>query len=255
MSAPEVPDVAVVRPDPARAIHGAEIFCEQCGVLTPHRILRLDPAPLGGRPGPIQGIAKCRHCRWTHRFRAEPERAVEVAEVLSDGPRSVASRRRLPAAAEVEVGRPLTDPKVRVRRIERKDGVAVRTARADQIATLWVTPDGPARVPVSIVEGRRTVATWLVVPPERPIEVGATIEIDERSYEVRGLRARGRTWRESGEVFPAGEVQRVYVGRTVSPPAGRSAWSRERPTPRAFDSSTSRSGRSRSSPGVSRNRG
>ena len=238
---------------PAAAVHAAEIFCDACGRTTPHRILRVDPR---SSPGGVRGIARCRTCRWTHPFSSAPEPEVSVARIFSDGPVSEAGRVTLPANAELEVGStvPATVPPVRVLRIDRKVGGPARSARADEIATLWVAPDRGAMVPVSIVEGRRTRSARLTMTPDRLLGVSGTIEVEGIPLVIVGLRARGRTWKEPGDEFHAREVDRVYARRQLIPPAGSSDWSRSRERPIVRESSTSRPARSRSSPGVRRTR-
>lgn len=238
---------------PATAVHSAEIFCDACGRTTPHRILRVDPRSSSGG---VRGIARCRTCRWTHPFSSAAEPTVTVARILSDGPMSVAGRVTLPARAELEVGSavPASSPPVRILRIDRKVGGPARSARAEEIATLWVAPDRGALVPVSIVEGRRTRSARLSMPPDRRLGVHGTIEAEGIPLVIVGLRARGRTWKEPGDEFFAREVDRVYARRQLIPPAGRSDWSRSRERPMVRESSTSRSARSRSSPGTRRTR-
>lgn len=91
-----------------------------------------------------------------------------------------------------------------------------------------------------------------MVPPDTPIEVGASLQLEERTVTVVGIRAKGSTWRRPGDRFVAGEVMRVYARREAMPPAGRSDWSRSREMPSSRTSSTSMSFRRRSSPGVRR---
>lgn len=204
----------------------------------------------------MSGLARCGTCRWVHRFGSAAPSTVEVGQVLSEGSRSTPSRVRLPAGRRVQVGSRLPEqPRpVVVRRIERHDRASVPEARAEEIATVWVTADEGAVLAVSVVEGRRTRTVRLPTPPETRLAVGDSLEVEGRSLVIVGLRALGRTWKSPGDAFAAREVQRVYGRRTVSPPAGRSDWSRDRESPSSFASSTSRAARSRSSPGVSRNR-
>ncbi|MCI4340623.1 MAG: hypothetical protein L3J73_05095, partial [Thermoplasmata archaeon] len=70
MPEPPAPAEAPHVGDP-RAVHSAEVFCENCQRPTAHRILRLDPPATRGTVGTLQGIARCRECRLTHRFRTE----------------------------------------------------------------------------------------------------------------------------------------------------------------------------------------
>ena len=236
----------------AQAVHSAEILCEVCGRPTPHRILRLDPLASGERTGPIQGIARCRECRTTHRFRAEPARSLDVAVVLSNGPTSTRSKARLPLGQSLRVGEvaDVGGAPLRVLRLDRTDGRSVREARVRELATVWATSELTPSVAVSIVEGRRTRSVRVTLPPDQRVEVEGPFEVEGRSYVVTAVRARGRTWRLAPDGFPAGEVDRVYVRRRATPPAGRRDWTREREIPSSSASSISRSARSRSSPGV-----
>lgn len=237
----------------AGAVHYAEIYCDACGRPTGHRILRTDrPTRAGG----VRGLARCRECRLTHPFVSTVEATVTFARILSDGPISEASQISLPASTPLELDTPVPSiaPAVRVLRIDRKDGASVPAARADEVATIWLAPDRGTTVPISIVEGRRTRSVRLPAPPDRSFAVGDPIEVEGLRLVIVGLRARGRTWREMGEGFAARAVDRIYARRQVIPPAGRSDWSRSRESPRSFASSTSRSGRVRSSPGARRTR-
>lgn len=242
---------------PARtppAVHAAEIYCEHCGRPTEHRVLRLDPSRASG-DATIQGVARCRECHLTHPFRSEAERTIEVKEVVSEGPRSRSEVVRLPERQRLQVGSGVPGHGHLIHKIDRKDGRSVSEARAEQVATLWVTSDSAARVPVSIVEGRRTHSVVLVLPSDRVLEVGAPVTVEARTYTVRAIRAQRRTAHEPGTRFPARLVERVYAGRTAMPPAGSSDWTRDRERPSDDASSTSSAGRSRSSPGETKNRG
>jgi len=254
----------MVEPDAAAAPGGrgsaprlfaATLFCEMCDDLTPHRILRMDPTRRAGS-GPVQGTARCRVCQWTHRFESRPPERVEVAQIVSAGRTSVRSRVELPAHVRVQVGSavPGSDEPLRVRRIDTRSGDRVIGTLSDDVETLWVVRDEGAVVPVSIVEGRFTRATRLVVPPTTLFEVGGRVTADGTALDIVALRARGKTWRLPGDAFPAEDVQRLYGRRTERPPAGSRPWSSGRGRPSSFASSTSRSPRSRSSPGVRRNR-
>jgi uncharacterized Zn finger protein len=238
-----------------KQLRSATLYCESCRTSTAHRILRWDRrSSVSGRRG--SGTGRCRVCGWTHPFDLEIPGEVSIAVIGSEGPTSERASVRVSSAAELSVGGalPYSTPDQRIRRIDRHDRQSVERARASEIATVWLVPNRPRAVPVSILEGARTrPARW---SPASDVEVGvgSEIRVDGRSLEVVALRARGRTWRREGDRFRAGELQRIYGRRTVSPPAGRSDWSRVRASPRSRESSFSRSARSRSGPGVSRNR-
>lgn len=240
-------------------IWSATLLCDNCGEETPHRILRLDRG-VRTAAGRIRGVARCRVCRWTHPFDATPPARVEVALVLSDGATSQRSHVALPEHRRLEVGSDLPESTgsvrgpVRIQRIDTRDGRQVRVAAADEVATLWVVRDVGAIVPVSIVEGRRTRAARLIVPPDTRYAVGKPVRVEGALLEIVALRAHGKTWRREGDTFDARDVQRIYGRRTAMPPAGRRDWRNVRVRPSSFASSTSRSDRSRSSPGTSRTR-
>lgn len=232
-------------------VHAATLLCENCGRSTVHRILRWDPRsfPHGKR---TQGVARCRECGWTHPFDLARRPEVEVTEIVSKRSVSTRERVRLATLARLAVGDtvPGSAPPLRVRRIELKSGGAASEARAGDVATLWVTADEGLSVPVSILEGARTRPARWAVAPDVTVAVGAEVRVEGSPIEVVAIRAAGRTWRHPGDQFQAGEVQRVYGRRTVSPPAGRSDWRRGRGRPSSRTSSFSRSSRSRSGPGV-----
>jgi uncharacterized Zn finger protein len=247
-------------PDPPRAardsathVLAGTLYCEMCDALTPHRLLRTDP---GGRGGAVRGTARCRVCQWTHRFESRPPARVEVARIVSAGKTSERSRIELPAHTRLQVGSgiPGSEEPFRIRRIDTHAGTRVRTAWTEEAATLWVVRDEGAVVPVSIVLGRLTRASRLLLPPDTILEVGGRVTVEGIRLDVVALRARGRTWRRPGDTFAADEVQRLYGRRTEIPPAGRRDWSTGRGRPSSFESSTSRAPRSRSSPGVNRTR-
>lgn len=237
---------------PAPAIHTAEIYCEQCGRETTHRILRLAPTS-GGAPTTLQGVARCRTCHLVHPFRSEAGRTVEVAVVVSEGATSSRHLLRLPSDRRLQVGSAVPGRDHWIRKIEDRARRSVPEAPARDVATLWVTPGGAARVPLAIVEGRRTRSGFLDLPPEATLVVGETVTFEGRTYAIRALRSLGRTVHGPGASAPARLVTRLYAGATVSPPGGSSDWSRDRETEADRASSTSRSARSRSSPGEMRN--
>ena len=233
-------------------VHSATIACEVCGRETSHRILRI----ARHRDGAVDGLARCRECRTTHPFRSVPAKVQAVRTVVSTGARSTSTSLELDPASPVHRGDtlPVSPHPLEVRRIESRRGRDVESARPDEIETLWVIPRGPLRIPVSIVEGRRTLPSIVEALPETRLEVGQSIVAEGRSLEIVAIRARGSTWRLGGDGFPAGDVQRLYTRRAVNPPAGRRDWSRSRGSPSSWASSTSRAARSRSSPGVRRAR-
>ncbi len=238
-------------PDPG-ALRGGLIFCENCGAETLHRVLKA----ASHRSARVEGLARCNDCRWTHPFTILRPSSSTIRQITSVGPNSKASSLALPGTERLQVGQRVPDsiPPVRILRIDARTGRTVSSERVDRIAAVWVTPDEGASVPVSIVEGRRTRPARVTLPPQTPLTVGAGILVDGDRLFIAALRARGHTWRREGDSFEATEVQRVYGRRTSIPPAGSSDWRRERDIPSSRARSISRSSRSRSRPGVNRNR-
>jgi uncharacterized Zn finger protein len=235
-----------------RGLHSAELTCETCERPTRHRVLRVMRDRRTRYARVVEGIARCSQCRWTHPFLLEIPDELVVPAVVSNGARSVAISVRLSAAQRLQVGSRVPDrvPPLRILRMDLLSGARTTHATAREVATLWLTPDGPRPIPVSLVLGAKTAVTRTEIPPDQFIEVGGTLQVAGGTMRVTGLRARNRTWSHVGDRFPAGEVARVYTRRTESPPAGSNRWSRSRETPSMRTISSSRSERSRSSPGV-----
>jgi len=236
-------------------LFGASLWCENCGAMTDHRILRLAPGSARGSDH-LSGTARCRQCKWTHRFSVRPPPVVEIGEVVSEGPRSLHQRIRIRPTVRVEVGRPLLggpEPAT-VQRITTRSGSSVASARAQEVATVWVTRGVGAVVRVSVVEGARTWTDRLTLPARTRLTVGEPIHLHDQTVRVVALRARGKTWRFPAESFEASEVQRVYARRSDRPPAGSQRWSIGRGSPSSRARVTSTSERSRSGPGVRRKR-
>ena len=233
----------------------ASLFCERCGTVTEHRIFHLRggaPTPSGG----FGGVARCRECRWTHPFEAHPEPTARIDVIVSDGERSARQPFDLPRASPLKVGELVPDfpERVVVRRIDLRAGRPTNGSRAAEVATVWATRESGTVVRISVQDGARTVPARIVVGPEKEFEVGGEFRLEHERLLVVALRARGYTWRRPGDRFRAAEVQRIYGRRTDSPPAGRSDWRSGRAIPSSRTSSTSRSDRSRSSPGFRRKR-
>ncbi len=233
-------------------LHSAELYCQTCAQQTRHRIVRLArvrPRPDGRE---VEGLARCAQCRWTHPFELFLPDTLRIAAVLSDGARSAPRTVQVASDRKLQVGSRVPDhaPPIRILRIDRRDGSRASEAVARDVGTLWVAPDVPKPIPVSLVLGSRTAATRATLPPDRLVEVGGTVDVAGATLRVVGLRARGETWRQVGDRFPAREVARIYTRRMDSPPAGRSRWTRSREMPSSRETSTSRSERSRSGPGV-----
>jgi uncharacterized Zn finger protein len=237
-------------------LHSAELFCETCRTPTRHRILRVGREQRAREGTVIEGTARCSTCRWTHPFRLEVPEQVVVRAVVSSGARSRPESIRLSGGQRLLVGSrvPDQDPPLRIVRMDLPDGSRVSDSLARDVATLWVTPDGPRAIPVSLVLGPKTAVTRAEIPPDQFLEVGETVMVAGGTLRVVGLRARNRTWSRVGDRFPAREVVRIYTRRMESPPAGKSRWSRSRENPSSRTISTSRSERLRSSPGVSTRR-
>lgn len=236
-------------------IHAARLRCDTCGRVTVHRIVHWDAR--SRRSARVRsGLARCRECGGTRPFEVRAEPSTEIDLIESRGAVSERRRMALPSARRIAVGSTLPGiyPPLTVRRIVRPKGDSVPEARLGEVETVWAVPADELGVRVSIVDGARTRPARWVVPPGETIAVGGRGEVDGVPFEVVALRARGRTWRFPETRFSAREVQRVYARRTVSPPAGRRDWRRGRGIPSSRTSSTSRSDRSRSSPGVNKNR-
>ena len=175
---------------------------------------------------------------------------------MSEGNRALPVRRELPGAATVRVGSlvPGAPEPLRVRKIDTREGATAPEADPSRIATLWAVRETSAQVPVSIVEGNRTVPSRLSAAREEWLSVGEERSLKDGRIVIVALRARGHTYRRPGDRFRAAEIVRVYARRTERPPAGRRDWSTERGTPSSRTSSISRSARSRSAPGARRTR-
>jgi uncharacterized Zn finger protein len=238
----------------AGALGTATVYCDSCGKETLHRILRLDRGTAAGRS--VAGVARCRECRWTHRFASAPAAPSRLEVVLSRGSESERRPWELDPLAEVRVGERLPgfEPEATVRRIDRRGGGPAERAAAREIRTVWAVADGARTVRLAIMTGARSTTERLPAPKGARLAVGDTIRTRLGPVTVVALRARGQTWRRFGDVFNAEEVTVVYGRRTERPPAGRSDWSRVRGTASSRASSTSALARSRSSPGRSRNR-
>lgn len=234
-------------------LFGAFLWCENCGTMTDHRILRTAPASVQS-PEHLSGTARCRRCKWTHRFAVRGPSVVEIGEVVSEGPRSIHQRLLVPRTKWIALGRPLPgSPELAtVRRIETRAGMSVSSARPEDVATVWVTRGVGTVVPVSVVEGARTWTDRLLLPRRSQLTVGETLQLRGETVRVVALRARGKTWRFPEESFHAPEVQRVYARRSDMPPAGSQRWSTGRGNPSSRARVTSTSERSRSGPGVKR---
>jgi uncharacterized Zn finger protein len=233
-------------------VASALLFCEVCGAETVHRILRVGPVARRGGPGEVQGVARCRVCRTTHRFRTPRRSESEVVLIVSRGPTSETKTLRLPRHLRLAVGGPVGEKvsKLVVRRLDSRVGTSVPHASVGELATIWASRDEGAVVAVSIVEGGRTTAETVRLPHPTRLRVGGELAIGGVELRIVGLRARGRTWKRLDDEFPADEVERVYGRRIASPPAGRRAWRSEREMPSSRARAVSIASRSRSSPGT-----
>ena len=246
-------------PEPGResapGVHIAEIRCDTCGRVTIHRIVCWDPRHRNAS-NHFEGLAKCRVCSWTHPFQVRPPTETTIDLIVSRGAVSERTAVRAPASQELRVGSafPGVDLPLTVRKLEAVDGGPVPCAPASTIRTVWAVPATEHRLRVSILEGARTRPVESIVDPATIVTVGEDFPLDEGTIRVIALRAQGRTWKLSGDRFPARVIQRVYGRRIERPPAGSSDWRSEREMLRSRASSTSRSARSRSSPGVRRSR-
>jgi len=240
----------------AAALGSAVLYCENCGRETPHRILRLGRSAGGRASRAVAGVARCRECRWTHPFLSAPRAHVTVEAVVSLGSNSVRREVDLPPSERLRVGDrlPGVAPPATVRRLDLHDGGTPTEADAREVHTAWAVQEGPHLLRIAVLQGSRSTTERLAAVQGLQLGIGQELRLPAGPVTIVALRARGHTWRRPGDGFPAEEVDVVYARRTVRPPAGRSGWSRARPTPRSRASSTSRAERSRSSPGLRRNR-
>lgn len=232
-------------------LHSAELRCETCGRPTQHRVLHITRTRRTPDRELVEGTARCSQCRWTHPFQLELPEELVLPAVISAGARSTPIQVRVSASQRLLVGSRVPDQgqPLLISRMDLRTGKRSTDAVARDVATLWLIHDGPRPIPVSLVLGAKTAVTRAEVPPDQFIEVGETVQVAGGTLRVVGLRARNRTWTHTGDRFPAREVARIYTRRMESPPAGNNRWSRSREIPSSRTISTSRSERSRSSPG------
>ena len=230
----------------------AALYCENCRKETLHRLLHVERGLGPHAPKAVGGIARCRECRWTHPFVSARPSVASFDLVVSAGPTSERRQVELSPSALLVRGEPVPglDGRFTVSKIEGKAGRTVAQALVRDVRTVWAVDDRARVVRVAVLEGAFSRTERLPVTDGLRLTVGQTVRLPSGPVTIVGLRAQERTWREPGDTFPAGEVKVVYGRRTVTPPAGRSDWRRERGTPRARASSVSVDGRSRSSPGV-----
>ncbi len=214
-------------------LRAAVLPCEGCRGATPHRIVRLSLTRRTATGQRLEGLARCSVCRLTRPFSIDLPDDVTVDRVASDGPRSTRSRLSLPFGERLRVGErlPAVSPPARVVRIDRRDGPRADVAAAQDIATVWTTPDRPRPVPVSLLLGSRTATSRLELPPTTELVVGGLVQVAGGTVRVVGLRARRRTWSHPGARFAFEEIQRVYARPEAAAPRER-ARPGERPLPR-----------------------
>jgi uncharacterized Zn finger protein len=239
----------------SRPLGSAVVFCDACGKETVHRILRLEPASRAGGTV-VRGVARCRECRWTHPFTSERAPKVAVDLIVSSGASSRRDSVELAPSEPLRVGEllPSSEIPARVRRLELRRGGQATEAEARLVRTAWVADERAGSVRIAVLDGARSSTERLPASGVGRWVVGALVRLPSGMARVVALRARGHTWRREGDAFAAAEVSVVYARRISRPPAGRRLWSRERLTSSSRASSTSRSERSRSSPGRSRKR-
>jgi uncharacterized Zn finger protein len=255
MTPPEAVPVPRGRRRPT-AVAVATLRCESCGEPTPHRILSLKGADRAAKGRAFSGIGRCQKCRWTHPFESVATARRSLRAIVSEGPVSRRIELDLPPQREVGVGGRIrwgTDELV-IQRIELPGQRSVARASVREVGCLWLTPDRPPHVPVSIIEGRRTRSIRWTPPEGAQVGVGDDLRLDGETYQVTGLRTGGRTLRRISGPIEVRSIDRLYVRRTWNPPAGRSDWRSSRETPSSRASSRSRSFRDRSSSGASRTR-
>lgn len=216
-----------------------ELPCPSCGEKLRHRVLHVKGgspgAEGGGAPGRLEGIARCARCHTAHPFLLEAKQLRAVPVIVSEGPESFREEVPLPEDRTLELdgtlrvsGRP-----VRITRIEGPMARNLHRARPSQVVAVWTVPTDELTLRVSLVEGARTRSFHLTVKGDQELRVGDQFRVEGETVEITGLRARGRTYRELGDVLPAREVQRIYGRSTRTPPGGRSAWRRSREMPRS----------------------
>lgn len=236
--------------DAADRVHSAELYCENCGRPTAHRLLRVRSRRTG-RTTLTEGLARCRECRWTHPFSSMQREPVVVRAVVSQGPGSRSTRFSFDPQRLLQVGDRLDGPDgpVQIRRLESADGRSRPRLRAEEAATLWLVSAGPAAIPISIVEGRITRAATLDSSGIDTIGLGDELRVQGERLVITAVRLGGRTVRQADGPLPADRVERIYARRKANPPAGSIGWRVARDRPRALASSTSWEARSRSSSG------
>jgi uncharacterized Zn finger protein len=237
----------------ATPLQSVEVLCPTCGKILRHRVLRTRSPPANSGvarpPRAVQGVGRCSKCGAVHPFRLELPRTARIRVVLSEGRTSESWDLSWDPAREVAVGAHLSlrGRRVKVLRVEDRQGRSLPRGTVDRLRAVWVVPWERVRVPVSVPEGRKTrVLTW-ETPPGRPITVGEEFSLAGEPLRVVGFHGQGHKEDRPGRSLPAEEIKRVYArpgghapeggayfasarrpaagpaGRAVKPPGGRTA--------------------------------
>ena len=142
---------------------------------------------------------------------------IDVSSIISDGPDSRRTSLRLATDARVRVGDEIfgEDHRLLLTAIEHKDGRRVRTAPADEVATLWLKVFDEVTVRIAVNRGNRTVPSELTVAPETEFLVGDELRVLGYPVEIHAIKtAAGIRYRGSAE---ARDIVRLY-GRVRDDP-------------------------------------
>ena len=167
--------------------------CPDCDDTTVHTVL-------SGNMGKssMDATLKCRDCGLVRPRTIRFPKEIEVKVIVSDGSRSSSTTMTLEDDDLLTVGDEfLMDAGnlVKISALEAEGGRRVRSSRATEISTVWVTEFDVIDVKVSINDDRRTYSKTVPSSPDREFTVGDILSFDDMDCEIHSIKMTGRMLR------------------------------------------------------------
>lgn len=184
-----------------------EAECPACRQVTEHAIVHISKGV--GRDG-LEYTLRCSECGHVQKKLMEEEKLIEANYVLSDEGVSTKGRTKLFSdeivTAEEEIY--LGDRRSVVTAVDTKAG-RKKSARADEVITIWAKSVGRKVVRVSVNNGPRTLSVRVEAEPEEEFSIGDIIGTDKGDAVITKIKTESRMMDRGG--VEAREIVRVYA--------------------------------------------
>lgn len=184
--------------------------CPGCGKETLHKILKGEVGTKGEEVT-IDGVIKCQDCGNTRHKTIRENSAIDIPVIVSWKDASYKEDLSLYPEEWIHKGDDLLIDGIRVKvtSIELEGNKRVKSAKADDIVTIWTIEHEKELVKVSIHKGRNSVSKTLEAAPEEEFFIGDRLDIGKYDTVIHRINTTEGTI-DRGKA-KAEDITRIYT--------------------------------------------